>query len=157
MNQVLVGPSMTITPQCQGGFCKGRQFACNSVVLDTFMWVYNRISSFPGDTVENCQLVECASPTVTPGRAGLIEDCPITALYDICNAFPSIAHLWLLCVLLECLGINPRLLRVIRLLYHNSNAYSHGIGNGHFLFRVLAGVRTGCPLSATLFLLSLYG
>ena len=41
------------------------------------------------------------------------------------------------------------------MLYCNSNAYSAGVGTGEFLFQVLSGVRTGCPLSATLFLLAL--
>ena len=40
-------------------------------------------------------------------------------------------------------------------LLPNASAYSCGIGTNGFLFRILAGVRTGCPLSATLFVLSL--
>ena len=41
------------------------------------------------------------------------------------------------------------------MLYYNSEAYAYGTGTGDFLFHVFAGVRTGCPLSATLFLIAL--
>ena len=44
---------------------------------------------------------------------------------------------------------------MISSLYANSAAYSCGIGTNEFLFCMFAGVRTGCPLSATLFLLAL--
>ena len=76
------------------------------------------------------------------------------ALYDICNAFPTIAHAWLFAVF-HCVRLNPRIVNIIRCLYSNSSAFSFGLGSGEFLFLVLAGVRTGCPLSATLFLLAM--
>ena len=78
----------------------------------------------------------------------------MTALYDICNAFPTIAHLWLFAVL-ACIRLNPLVYRLIQMLYYNSEAFSYGTGTGDFLFHVLSGVRTGCPLSATLFLIAL--
>jgi len=80
-------------------------------------------------------------------------DCPALALYDICNAFPTIAHYWLFAVL-QCIALNNKIYNLISHLYTNSHAFSFGIGTGGLLFRVLAGVRTGCPLSATLFLLA---
>jgi len=79
-------------------------------------------------------------------------ECPVLALFDICNAFPSIAHVWLFAVL-RCLKISPEIINIILHLYSNCAAYSCGIGTGDLLFYVLAGVRTGCPMSANLFLL----
>ncbi len=134
INSRIIGPVLQITPACQRGFCPGRQFTLNIVVLDTFSRIYNQISGFHSSSD--------------------ISDCPVTALYDICNAFPSIAHLWLFAVL-ACIQLNPLVYRLIQMLYYNSEAYSFGTGTGDFLFHVLAGVRTGCPLSATLFLIAL--
>ena len=132
-NSVLIEPCLQVTPSIQRGFAPGRQFTVNIVVLDAFMRVFNDLSGFQS----------LCSP---------IGKCPVTALYDICNAFPTVAHIWLFAVL-ACIGLDRRIYRVIYLLYLNSQAYSLGMGNGSFLFSVLSGVRTGCPLSSTLFLL----
>ena len=66
----------------------------------------------------------------------------------------SVAHAWFFAVL-GCIELSQPVFKLIQLLYYNSTAYSIGIGTGHFLFKVLAGVRTGCPLSATLVLLAM--
>ena len=132
INRKVIAPTLAITPSNQRGFCPGRQFPLNVVVLDTFMRVFNHLS---GD----CEFSAA--------------DCPVLALYDLCNAFPSIAHLWLFAVL-QCLRLPTKYYNVIRNMYRASHAYSVGVGTCDFLFKVLAGVRTGCPLSATLFLLS---
>ena len=44
---------------------------------------------------------------------------------------------------------------LIKHLYFESAAYSTGIGTNDVLFIVAAGVCTGCPMSATLFLLAI--
>jgi hypothetical protein len=75
----------------------------------------------------------------------------ILALFDICNAFPRVSHAWVFAVL-HCLGLSKELICIIKHLYTNCAAYSCGIGDGGLLFYVLAGVRTGCPLSACLFI-----
>ena len=72
--------------------------------------------------------------------------------FDICNAFSSIAHVWLFAVL-KCFKWSNKLINIILHMYTNCSAYSCGVGTGELLFHVLAGVRTGCPLSANLFLL----
>ena len=128
--------TLAVTPKNQRGFCPGRQFGINIVVLDTFLRVFNQCSDFVRSPSE-----------FTPG------ECPALALYDICNAFPTIAHFWLFAVL-QCISLNNRVYNLISNLYTNSAAYSCGIGTGNLLFLVLSGVRTGCPLSATLFLLA---
>ncbi len=134
INIKIIEPVLEISPACQRGFCPGRQFTLNIVVLDTFTRIFNQISGYDS--------------------AADIGDCPVTALYDICNAFPTIAHLWLFAVL-SCIRLNPLVYRLIQMLFYNSEAFSYGTGTGEFLFQVLAGVRTGCPLSATLFLIAL--
>ena len=134
-NRTIRPAVLALTPENQRGFCPGRQFGLNVVFLDTFHRVFNLISGFAEET-------------------SAIGDCPILALYDIANAFPTIAHVWLLAVL-HAIDVNPRLRTLIRMLYHNTRAYSTGIGTNQFLFFVMAGVRTGCPLSATLFLLAM--
>ena len=46
---------------------------------------------------------------------------------------------------------NTEIVRVLARLYTSIFAYSSGCGDGSFLFQVLGGVKTGCPLSSTLF------
>ena len=75
-------------------------------------------------------------------------------LYDICNAFPSIAHKWLFAVL-RALRLNLIIFNLTRVLYKCANAYAVGLGTGDWLFQILAGVRTGCPLSAPLFFIAI--
>ena len=117
-------------PLNQRGCCPGRQFCLNIVELDAFQRVY--------DSIANSQ-----------HTSGSLEasEIPILALFDICNAFPSIAHVWLFAVL-KCLKLSNELINIILHMYTNCSAYSCGIGTGDLLFHVLAGVRTGCPLSA---------
>ena len=42
---------------------------------------------------------------------------------------------------------------MVECLYTSIQAFSAGCGDGSFLFEVLGGVKTGCPLSSILFLL----
>lgn len=134
INNIMIKPCLRLTPTLQRGICPGRQFILNAVVLDAFMRVFNFLSVF--------------NPQTTP-----IDKCPITALYDLCNAFPSIAHAWLFAVL-KCIKVSPKILRIILHLYTNTTAYTCGVGTNAFIFVVLAGVKTGCTLSATLFLIA---
>ena len=90
------------------------------------------------------------SSTLSSGFEG--DEVSVLALFDIFNAFPSIAHVWLFAVL-RCLKISPEIINIILHLYTNCAAYSRGAGTGDLLCYVLAGVRTGCPMSANLFLL----
>ena len=60
--------------------------------------------------------------------------------------------MWLLAVL-RCLTLSSEIVNIVLHLYADCVAHSCEIGTGDFLFYVLAGVRTGCPLSANLFLL----
>ena len=133
INRKLLEPTLALTPMMQRGFCKGRQFMVNVVELDAFMRLHN--SCFEGKLPEGVQWL------------------PILALYDLCNAFPSIAHDWLFNVLL-CLRLPPLIYNIIWHLYQDSRAFSCGVGTNEFMFEMLSGVRTGCPLSATLFLLA---
>ena len=134
-NRNMIEPVLNATPPNQRGFCPGRQFLLNVVTLDTWLRVFNAVSNF-------------SSSIFSPG------DCPVTTLYDICNAFPTIAHVWLFACL-KCLDLPSEVFTLIQNLYVRSAAFSCGIGTNSFMFYMLAGVRTGCPLSATLFLLAL--
>ena len=125
---------LLLTPMNQRGFCKGRQLSLNSVDLDVFMRFFN------------------AKFDLKEISAGRIGGIPVTVLYDFCNAFPTILHSFLFLVL-ECLGVPEFYRNAIFNLYTSISAYSSGIGDGSFLFNVLCGVKTGCPLSSLLFLL----
>ena len=97
------------------------------------------------------KVYDCIGNSSTFNNGFEASEVPVLALFDICNAFPSIAHVWLFAVL-RCLKISPEIINIILHLYSNCAAYSCGIGTGDLLFYVLAGVRTGCPMSANLIL-----
>ena len=143
INRHIIDSVLCVTPFFQRGFCPGRQFCNNIVTLDTFSHIFNQffLDSVPEGVEPETFACENASC------------CPVMPLFDICNAFPSIAHEWLFSVL-KCLGLPPFIYRLIEMLYYNCCAYSSGLGTGELLFNVGAGVRTGCPLSATLFVLA---
>ena len=63
-------------------------------------------------------------------------------------------HKWLFAVL-QALQVPPAFRWLIWWFYTKVTAYSSGTGDGSFLFSVLAGVKTGCPLSSILFLLGI--
>ena len=56
-------------------------------------------------------------------------------------------------LLLKVLRVPAFLRNAILSLYTKISVFSCGIGDGSFLFWVLCGVKTGCPLSSLLFLL----
>ena len=126
--------TLRVTPINQRGFCKGRQISLNIVDLDLFIRVFNNefdVSSLSFDH---------------------IEDIPVSVLYDFCNAFPTLVHEYLFLVLIMY-ELPGKFRNVIISLYTRISVFSSGIGNGKFLFYVLCGVKTGCPLSSILFLL----
>jgi len=126
-------PMLKVTPGAQRGFCRGRQLALNVVDLDVYMRMFN--NQFDATNIMKD-----------------IGSIPVSALYDFCNAFPSLLHEWIFLVL-EVLQVPTLIRKVILSLYTCITAYSSGVGDGSFLFRVLGGVRTGCPLSSVLFIL----
>jgi len=132
----LTPPMLESTPEMQRGFCRGRQMSLNIVDLDLFMRVHN-------DSISAYNMLSMVSR---------VESIPGTALYDFCNAFPTVLHEWLHLVL-EALEVPYRIRLLVISLYSLITAYSSGVGDGSFLFNVLGGVRTGCPLSSILFIL----
>ena len=83
---------------------------------------------------------------------GDIGKYPATALYDFCNAFPTLVHEWMFLVI-KAYKFPRRLQNAILNLYTSIFAYTAGCGDGSFLLEVLCGVKTGCPLSSLFFLL----
>ena len=126
--------TLKVTPMNQRGFCKGRQISLNIVDLDLFMRVFNNEFSINDFSFDK------------------IGDIPVTVLYDFCNAFPTLVHEFLFLVLIMY-RLPESYRNVIASLYTRISVFSSGIGNGKFLFYVLCGVKTGCPLSSILFLL----
>ena len=126
-------PTLALTPPEQRGFCKGRQLSLNAVDLDTFMRAFNVM--FQG-----------------PWEIPNLDNFPLVALFDFCNAFPTMLHQWLFLVL-KGLRLPPKYRWLIHWLYQRIITYASGVGDGSLLFAILRGVKTGCPLSSILFLL----
>ena len=127
--------ALALTPQCQRGFCKNRQLGLNIVDLDAYSRAFNSMFCF--DHVYSN-----------------IHKIPCMPLYDFCNVFPTLSHAWMFLVL-QSLGLPQEYRFLIMWLYTDICAYSLGAGDGSFLFRVLGGVKTGCPLCSILFLLGI--
>jgi len=129
----LTPPTLALTPFEQRGFCRGRQMSLNVVDLDSFMRAFNVIFDGPWDHSN-------------------LNNFPLVALYDFCNAFPTLLHQWLFEVI-KRLRFPPKYRWLIHWLYQRITTYSSGAGDGSLLFAILRGVKTGCPLSSILFLL----
>ena len=134
-------PALAITPADQRGFCRGRQLSLNVVDLDTYMRAFNLLSK-----------IDLTEEKRNEPYRGRIADLPAAMLYDFSNAFPTLLHEWLWLVL-KVLQIPKNIVKVIERLYSKIFAYPSGCGDGSFLFEILGGVKTGCPLSSILFLL----
>ena len=112
----LTSATLALTPFVQRGFCHGRQLALNIVDLDSYMRAYN--SRFNFDHAERD-----------------VSLLPCTALYDFCNAFPTLLHAWLFLVL-EALQVPEDYRWIVWWLYTSISAFSSGSGDGSFLFNV---------------------
>ena len=90
--------------------------------------------------------------TYAVARAFAPSSAPALVLSDYAAAFPSIARefIW---IALKAIGIPEDVIRAIRGLYINNIHYTRSTSGLRFAFVVLAGVRQGCPLSSTLFIL----
>ena len=137
----IVEATLELTPAAQRGFCRGRQLSLNVVDLDTFSRAFN-----------TCANIDLTEEHRDQQYKGSISDLPAVMLYDFCNAFPTVLHEWMWLVL-TIIKLLKNILQAIRCLYLSIRAFSAGCGDGTFLFNVLAGVKTGCPLSSILFLL----
>ena len=81
-----------------------------------------------------------------------VGNVPVSVLYDFCDAFRIVWHSFLFNVLaVLCVPMLHR--KAIMNMCSRITAYSSGIGAGSFLFDVLCGVKTGCPLNSVLFIL----
>ena len=132
---VLTPPTLAVTPAIQRGFCRGRQLSLNVVDLDSFMRAF--YVCFPG-----------------PWNVSNLKNLPVSALYDFCNAFPTLLHEWLFIVLIG-LQVPVEFRWIIWWMYSLVTAYSSGAGDGSLLCFILGGVKTGCPASSILFLLAI--
>ena len=137
----IVDEALAITPEAQRGFCRGRQLSLNVVDLDTMSRAFNI-----------CANIDLTEEHRDQHYKGNISDIPAVMLYDFCNAFPTVFHEWMWLVL-KTIKLPKEIYRAIKCLYTSIQAFSAGCGDGSFLFEVLCGVKTGCPLSSILFLL----
>ena len=80
-------------------------------------------------------------------------DClPLIVLFDIKAAFPSVAHDWLFLVL-EASGADFLFMNFVKALYDHVRVFVNVDGSLNYAFNAKSGVLTGCPLSASLFVL----
>ena len=73
-------PTLALTPPEQRGFCRGRQLSLNAVDLDTFMRAFNVMFDGPWEITN-------------------LSNFPLVALFDFCNACPTLLHEWLFLVI----------------------------------------------------------
>ena len=78
---------------------------------------------------------------------------PATILFDYRAAFPSLSRrfIWLA---LYYIGVPEFVIAAIRALYENNEHYINFNGVFRYAFCVYSGVRQGCPLSSTIFILA---
>jgi hypothetical protein len=101
--------------------------------------------------LDNILLLEAAAMLAC--RSG--SSSPILCFLDIAAAFPSILHDYMLQVLFNFVG-NHSIYKMIKSMYQNNVCNLVVRGTVFPGFKVLCGVRQGCPLSGSLFALSFH-
>jgi hypothetical protein len=101
--------------------------------------------------LDNVLLLEAAS--MLAARSGAVS--PIMCFLDLAAAFPSILHDYMMQVLDNFLGSHP-LRDMIGNIYKDTSCDMLVRGTLVPGFKVLCGVRQGCPLSGTLFALTFH-
>ena len=112
----------------QNGFIAGRNFLCNVVGIDAFA----RFASYP------CNFALL----------------PLIVLFDLKAAFPSVAHQWLF-KSLAAAGASVELMNFVKALYISVRVFVSVKSQLKHAFFARSGVLTGCPLSATLFVIAM--
>lgn len=82
----------------------------------------------------------------------LLDALPAIILFDFAQAFPSLAHVWIWRVL-HTLGVNPKLICLVQALYCDLHTAVFHNGRRLNTFRILAGIKQGCPMSGSIFAL----
>ena len=128
INHVLAGATAEVIGPYQQGFIKGRSIVHQVVALDGYASLWARF--FPKDLA--------------------------VILFDIIAAFPSLSHMFIFMTLVHR-GLPPALVEFIRKLYDDVFS-SFTVGDAPAMFiRIMAGIKQGCPLSATMFALAFDG
>ena len=85
-------------------------------------------------------------------EAGNADSNAALVFYDFAAAFPSIARAFIFLVF-SAIGLPKHIIRALRALYDSNIHYIRGKRGLMFAFVALAGVRQGCPLSSTIFVI----
>ncbi|CAK0888071.1 unnamed protein product, partial [Prorocentrum cordatum] len=119
----------TFTAPIQRGFVGGRNFGTNILELDTYSWVYG---------------MHIADPNVA------ISHKPVLVSFDYGQAFPSIAHEWLLMCLRRLRILSP-LLFFFEILYSAVRCFVRTNNALRFAFKIESGIIQGCPASGMIY------
>jgi len=127
-NDKLAGVVAKWSNKAQRGFVRGRQGLQIIVEVDTYARLADMLSQ--------------------PGLLALM------IFFDFAAAFPSIAHAWLF-LAMRYMGCPAKVLNFVKALYHDNKGFIHinRVIRDFCLF--LSGVLQGCPLSETLFVISI--
>jgi hypothetical protein len=128
INHVLAGATAKVIGQYQQGFIRGRSIVHQVIALDGYASLWAKFHH---------------------------KDLAVI-LFDIIAAFPSLSHSFIFKSLVFR-GLPPPLIEFIRKLYRDVAASFSVGGSAPMLIRVLAGIKQGCPLSATIFALAFDG
>ena len=82
-----------------------------------------------------------------------VKDLPAIILFDFCAAFPSVAH-ELIMIICSAMGLPEGLLYYIRSLYRNNVCIYRGSDSDRTLYKIESGIIQGCPLSGSIFVLT---
>ena len=136
----------------QRGFVSGRNFLNNIVETDAAARVLSRIlPRILGRS--NWSNVDDLS-AMLDGLHMRISDLPIIVLFDLCAAFPSVSHTWIFAVLKHS-GLPQGFINVVRCMYTLPTTFVRGRRGAILAYFIWSGVLQGCPLSGTLFALSI--
>ena len=134
----------------QNGFIRGRQGLNNIIDIDARARILD---------ISATASAACLPPPRTSRRTATVpstqpvKELPAIILFDFCAAFPSVAH-ELIMIICGAMGLPEGLLNYIRSLYEDNVCIYRGCASDRTLYKIESGIIQGCPLSGSIFVLT---
>ena len=132
--------TVSCTSDLQRGFVPGRQILQNVLEMDSM----SRILAM------RCMHSRSSTSLSNFLPHDSVAKLACLALFDYQTAFPSVIHKWIFLVL-GAIGAPEGFVNLVSSMYREVKAYMDLHGVPWYLFDVMGGVLTGCPLSSVLF------
>ncbi len=134
----------------QNGFICGRQGLNNIIDIDARARILD-MSATASATRPPPQRTRKTGTSVASHPP--VSDLPAIILFDFCAAFPSVAH-DLIMIICRAMGLPEGFLNYLESLHEDNLCIYRGGDTDKTLYKIESGIIQGCPLSGSIFVLT---